>query len=401
MAGTFLNVNRAHEIMAREGVDVVVATMPENVLYLSDFGNYRSYNFAFTGVTAAIYPRKDTSIATLIVTEFDMPHMGAIPSWMPELRIVRSLGTYGAVKREHSLTPNEKRILELYDKGRASTITNRQRLIGATLKELGLHRSVVAFDDLRVLHDVRDNDLPEGNFRDGLSMLREIRMIKTPAEIALLREAAIINETALTSVANLVGEGVSTGELVRHYKIAMAAQDAFGSHITGGGDSFAWPGHPNLGYRLKRGDLVHLDAAGWFRRYWADGGRTAVIGDPSDKFQTYYGELQASHAFVDPMIRPGMSAKELSREAASVLREVPKAGFAGLVHSIGLEQWEGTDDLVFEEGMLINLETLYFEYGWGPLQIEDTFLVTSGEPERLTKIPQEPFIANRPPSAGY
>src|SRR4029079_18732503 len=112
---------------------------------LSDFGNYRSYNFAFTGVTAAIYPRRDPKIATLIVTEFDMPHMGAVPSWMPELRIVRSLGTYGAVKEEHHLTSTEKRILDLYDLGRASTIRNRQRLIGATLKELGLDRSVVAF----------------------------------------------------------------------------------------------------------------------------------------------------------------------------------------------------------------------------------------------------------------
>ena len=80
--------------------------------------------------------------------------------------------------------------------------------------------------------------------------------------------------------------------------------------------------------------------------------------------------------------------------AASVPR-----GFVPLIHSIGLEQYDhpqslGTflsEDFTLEAGMVVNFETLYFELGWGLIQLEDTYLVGPGGPERFQTLPQEPF----------
>ena len=71
-------------------------------------------------------------------------------------------------------------------------------------------------------------------------------------------------------------------------------------------------------------------------------------------------------------------------------------------HSIGIEQYDQpesiggflADDFVLEDGMVMNFETLYFELGWGVLQLEDTYHVTSAGAERLQTMPQEPFLSS-------
>ena len=78
------------------------------------------------------------------------------------------------------------------------------------------------------------------------------------------------------------------------------------------------------------------------------------------------------------------------------------AGLVALSHSIGIEQYDQpesiggflADDFVLEDGMVMNFETLYFELGWGVLQLEDTYHVTSAGADRLQTMPQEPFLSS-------
>ena len=41
--------------------------------------------------------------------------------------------------------------------------------------------------------------------------------------------------------------------------------------------------------------------------------------------------------------------------------------------------------------MVVNFETVYFELGWGSLQLEDSYLIGTGEPERLGTLALNPF----------
>ena len=114
----------------------------------------------------------------------------------------------------------------------------------------------------------------------GVNVFREIRNVKTPDELTLLRHAALVNETALQTVANILDVGVTPRELLRSYRASMAEQGGYGSHMTGGGGSHPWLSHPNMSYRFKEGDVVYLDPAGHYHRYWGDIGRAAIVGDP-------------------------------------------------------------------------------------------------------------------------
>jgi Xaa-Pro aminopeptidase len=394
-----LNRDRALETMEKHGLDALVAVTPENVYYLSDYGTEHSFHFAPWGLSCAILPRDEAVPPTLTVHEWELPHLVGSPTWMPEVRV--QTGFDVNYPEGAAIGPDEEELWKLVLAGRERGIPNRQRLLGETLRELGLDRARLGFDDPRVLLELEANELAGSASRDALNVFREIRMVKTPKELELLRSGARIIQTALEGVANLAREGTTTRELMHYFKASMAAQGGYGSHMTGGGGSRPWLSHPNESYALKRGDVLYLDPAGHYKHYWCDMGRAAHIGPPTGKFVELYAALQECHRVVVPELLPRASASELKARARDVARAAMPSGLVVLAHSIGIEQYDHpeslgnflTDDFVLEEGMVVNFETLYFELGWGVLQLEDTYHVAAAGPERLQTLPLEPFVS--------
>jgi Xaa-Pro aminopeptidase len=392
-----LNRARAEELMEREGLDALVATTGENVYYLSDYGNQHVFHFAPWGIAAAILPRDASIPPTLVVQDWELPYLIERPSWMPEMRVQSCVATH--VPDDADLTPREQRIHDAWESTRTG-VTNRQRLLGKTLTELGLAGARIGFDDPRVMDELAAHELHAAQTVDTFQLFREIRLVKTPEEVVLLSDACRKNQAALESMAAIVGEGVVTGDILRHYLSTTALQGGYGSHSTGGGADRPWHTYPDLGYRLKPGDIYHLDPAGQYSYYWADLGRSSQIGEPTPKFEHLYGVLQAARAVTDPMLVPGVSSGEVKAAAVSVAGTDMPAGFSPLMHSIGLEQYDHpqsigeflSEDFVLEAGMVLNLELLYFEFPWGVLQLEDTFHITPDGPVRLSTLPMEPFF---------
>jgi Xaa-Pro aminopeptidase len=224
--------------------------------------------------------------------------------------------------------------------------------------------------------------------------------VKTSDELTLLRHAALVNETALRTVTNILDVGVTPRELLRTYRASMAEQGGYGSHMTGGGGIHPWLSHPNLSYQFKAGDVVYLDPAGHYHRYWGDIGRAAIVGERTAKLDERYGRLQDCHREVVPMLRPGTRSEDVTAAAHRAVEGYIAGGFVPLIHSIGLEHYDhpqslGTflsESFDLEAGMVVNFETLYFELGWGLIQLEDTYVIGDGDPERLQTTPQEPYV---------
>ena len=401
------NKDRALAVMDSRNVDALVATTPVNVYYLSDYGTEHTFHFAPWGLSCAIFARDEQIPATLIVQEWEVPHVSECPSWMPSLRVQTGVRTY--VPDDAILGSAERRLVELWDAGRRDGHPNRQRLLGKTLSDLGLLESRLAFDDVRVMLELQATELPEAQCIDGVELFREIRVIKTDPEIALLTEAARMNQVALESAATLVRSGTTCDELLRHYRSTMTALGGYGSHMTGGGVSHPWITFPDMSYRLREGDIVHLDPAGHYKHYWADLGRTAILGQPTGKFEDLYGTLQEIHRVTDAMLQPGVSTAEIKDRATKIATASMPVGFLVLLHSIGIEQYDHpqtlgeflSEDFVLDDNMTVNYETLYFELGWGMLQLEDTYLIGSAGPRRLATLAQEPFVRDASASVSF
>ena len=66
-------------------------------------------------------------------------------------------------------------------------------------------------------------------------------------------------------------------------------------------------------------------------------------------------------------------------------------------HGIGIECYDlpnitALSDDVLEEGMVLNVETPYYELGFGGVQVEDTLLVTKSGFQKLTRNDRDLFI---------
>jgi Xaa-Pro aminopeptidase len=98
----------------------------------------------------------------------------------------------------------------------------------------------------------------------------------------------------------------------------------------------------------------------------------------------YYAAMQAGEEAAIAQARPGMKANELYELTVQAVREggVPHYRRHHVGHAIGLEVYDApligpNDTTPLEEGMVITIETPYYEFGFGAVHAEDPFLMTA------------------------
>jgi Xaa-Pro aminopeptidase len=152
------------------------------------------------------------------------------------------------------------------------------------------------------------------------------------------------------------------------------------------------PAAPVSDRALRPGELVRLDVGAVREGYHADVTRTAVAGAPDARqemvFETVLGGLEAAiHA-----VRPGVTAGEVFAAAVDKTRAggLPRYDRHHVGYGIGLDAREAPvleagSPAVLEPGMVLRLETPYYEHGWGGVQVKDTVLVTRSGPRVMNR----------------
>lgn len=206
--------------------------------------------------------------------------------------------------------------------------------------------------------------------------LAELRMIKTPAELALLEEIAdktdhgingaihhVVVErfkTQLTLAEDIRVHCLERGLDLRGY--GAAAQAACGEAAT----SF-WPLAPKYGYSgtgpLEEGKMVRMSMRGHLAGYWSDACRMMVMGPQSDAQAAAYGQLVVLREAIIARLRPGIRCSQLFHEVTAEARQAGIDFIAelGLGHGIGVSPWEppylsGSDDTALAPGMVLVLD---------------------------------------------
>ncbi|MGW4822788.1 M24 family metallopeptidase [Streptomyces sp. NPDC004227] len=227
----------------------------------------------------------------------------------------------------------------------------------------------------------------------------DLRVIKSPAELALLRAAAEIGRGAMDAItATALEPGRTEGQ-------AVASAYAFGVErgmvpidamlASGPSSDYYCAGQvPRWeGRTLERGDLFHVDHAGNVGGYMFDIARSLVSGGAPDPAQADL--LEAAIAAVDAgiaAVRPGLTGAELYRVVEEVLVDAgvntPQSEVFGHGHGIGLG-FEWPFVLPFEQrrieaGMTISVETMAGRAGVGAVYFEQNVLVTAEGAELLS-----------------
>ena len=135
---------------------------------------------------------------------------------------------------------------------------------------------------------------------------------------------------------------------------------------------------------------IGFDVGSRYEGYWSDLARTYSFGEPSARVrQLYRAMVLGEQAGID-QTRPGMTGGEVFKLTMQAVRDngEPRYRRHHVGHSIGAEVYEQPiladgNDVEIEAGMIINIETPYYEFGVGAVHVENPFVVAAQGPNVL------------------
>ncbi|HZU16859.1 MAG TPA: Xaa-Pro peptidase family protein [Candidatus Dormibacteraeota bacterium] len=385
-----LNRGRAEAVLSEAGVDVVVATTHQNVFYTTGYVGFGQRLMPATQVYAV--SRADAlDQPVLIAPMSDLDVHAQLPAPLARLR------PYGRFFVEiedegAELDPEQERYraIALQDPAESA--------LEALLDELARlpSRARIALDERGIAAAAREAVLQRFGRRvvDGASLLDRIRMVKTPEEVRRLTAAALtVEESYLTALRSL-REGMSEEGLARLFDgrtVEQGGQPCF--TVIAFGERGALPNAlPSRWRRLGRGDLIRFDVGCRTEMYCSDIARTAVFGEPSRRLRERYEAILLGEERMLEVLGPGITAREVFEAAVRATREAGIGGYRRhhVGHGVGLDTYDPpllgpTTETVLEPGMVLEIETPYYELGFGGVQVEDTVLITETGCRLLTR----------------
>lgn len=230
-------------------------------------------------------------------------------------------------------------------------------------------------------------------------IIEKIRMIKSPEEISILKQAAEIADAAYEHICGFIKAGRTELEVSNELEFFMRKQGATSSSfdiIVASGLRSAMPHGVATDKVIEQGDMVTLDFGALYNGYISDITRTVAVGEPSEKLKEIYQVVLDSQVLGVEKIGPGMTGIE----ADAIARDYIKSKGYGEAfghstgHGIGLEVHEGPglsskSEIILEPGMAVTVEPGIYLPGVGGVRIEDDILITESGNERLTNSTKE------------
>lgn len=262
------------------------------------------------------------------------------------------------------------------------------------VRRLGLAgRGLVGADTLRAFEDA----LPRADWVDMENAVCDLRARKSPAEIAIVREAYRIADLGIDAAVEAIRPGVTERAVAAAVEATMRAAGAEGTGI----DTIVASG-PNTRPILARStfreiepdDSVLLTVAPRYEGYHGAIGRLVLVGDPGHQVRRALAVAVQAQAACAALLRPGVEGREVEAEGRRIVAEagLGEAFLYSGLHSVGVIEFEPpifgpSSPAVLEPGMIISIDIPMFNTDWGGLRVEDGYLITDDGAERLVRTP--------------
>jgi Xaa-Pro aminopeptidase len=251
----------------------------------------------------------------------------------------------------------------------------------------------MSFDILSAFHQA----LPDAQWLDVENMMCDLRAVKSPAEITVIRYAYQIANIGFQAGVDAIRVGVTEREVAAEIESAMRRAGAEGTGI----DTIVASGlntRPILARStfkaIQPDELVLLTIAPRYEGYHAAIGRPIMVGEVDDRIRQAFNLAVEAQKACFAALRPGIEG----RMVEAIGREIVEA--AGLgdhflysgVHSVGVIEFEPpifgpSSAAQLKTDMIISVDIPLFNAPWGGLRIEDGYIITSGGAEPLHQTP--------------
>jgi Xaa-Pro aminopeptidase len=240
--------------------------------------------------------------------------------------------------------------------------------------------------------------LPRATWIPADDLLLDVRAVKSPLEIEVMRRAARISGRMHEAALQALTPGA------REFDVASRAHAAA---FAEGADALAFESAVATGPRaglkhcaptervMEPGDMVFLDMAAVYRGYCADVSRSTVVGAPNAEQRRFLDTGLEMFEAVLAKAGPGVAVQELIATARAI---AARAGYEadympkGFGHGLGCSLFEQPSlrpatTAILEPGNVFALEPMLVRTNFGTACIEDTVLITPAGAEALSGCP--------------
>lgn len=363
---------------------------------------------AFRRLVAA----RDLDVA-IISTPENIFYLTGLDHWgyfAPHLLIVPAEGEMVLVTRAMEKVSVEKQVRNATFRGHPDTETAAD-LAGRILNEMKPTRLGIESWSAGLSHGFaqRLSATIDAEWTDITGLVDTLRLVKSPAEQALMRKAAAVTDAAATAAITAIHDGASERDVAAECQAAMirAGGDApgFGPFIRPGsrlGEEHATWGND----RCRAGEPIFLELSGCVSRYHAPLGRLVHVGGISEADAAIAETAKAAFDAVTAALKPGTTAGAVYRAWQDVVDEAGLEHYrrhhCGYLVGIGFPPaWTGGNkvtglragsDLAIEAGMSFHILSWLMGTGRGDYFVSNAVLLADSGAEVLTRTPSGPIV---------
>lgn len=340
-------VEKARMEMVRREIDVLLVSSPPNITYLTGYDMIWYYQTS--PVSVALHAESGETCF------FEVPYHKPTVEWHAVVD--------GAVFFGDNQSPIED--------------------IASELKARGWLKGNVGVEDWsRAPGGVVINQIKQA-FSDagakvvgGSWVVDRARLIKSAAEIEVMKVAASIADTAMQAVKQAIEPGVTEIELAGVVLQAMMKAGGGDPAIRAAvrsGPRFAARHCAPSQRKLQRGDLVWVNHCGSYHRYHADLGRLFSLGEPSARWRNLMEKTCGSIDHVKERVRPGDGTGVAQKAMDEYIDSMGLRPYAAYIsgYNMGIAippDWvghtfidpdSGFESATYDPGMITNYENLF------------------------------------------
>jgi Xaa-Pro aminopeptidase len=376
-------IRRVREVMRERGLDALLVHHPSNVFYLS--GYYSTVMFYHECVVVPL-----DGPVTLAVLNWE-EGAARLHAWLERLALFPALN-------------------------------RAPEVIAAVLQEHGLARGAIGVEQWSAAMTAQkfaafQHALPMADIRDASGLVEQVKLLKSPQEIAYVREAARLSDLGMQASIETAAPGKTDNEIAAAaYEAMIAAGGEFMSFdplvLSGRRSGIMHTSHKRV--PVHPGEPIVVELGAVFQRYVAPLERTICVGPPDDRVRRLALASETALQNVIGALRPGATAAEVVRAGeAGIALAGPDAFFhRGFAYGVGAAfppNWvegsiyvggstnplgaaDAAGQVRIQEGMVLNVPISLRIIGECGVMNGETVVVTRDGCEPLSELERRLFL---------
>lgn len=388
----FIDRDRAAHILRAEQLDAMIVAEGRNVFHATQFFPLLE-RMSLDASTVAVIPANPKQPIALIIPAFSYYYIQADDGLPPGVEPVVFTSPTDLTPRFYRLdgtgvTDRETRRREAVAAAAPYSADMRSALERA-LTQMGLSSAKLRLGyDHPSIRALVETAMPLASAIFSTDTPRRLRLIRTPAEIRMMRLASKANvEAAVATVQAARSLGSLRAVRQRFYAEVAARGNVPVFMVVNGSSSEAYD-EP-----LREGSAFLIDCVSHLRQFHGDYGRTVFVGEPPARMQRCTRAMSKVWQALQDQLKPGLRFSEVAALGERLLKKIdPDIPMIFNPHSVGLAHTDQPRldvdgrraDHVLQENMILSIDCPLFETGLGgTAHLEDLVLITANGAETI------------------